>query len=133
MLIRLILSFSILLSSGIAPLFSTQHQEKFSEPTSYLSKSESQYSHHLEDIVFKTSFSGLKKGVYPAEGENIEEESENNSSRKHFESGEELAVLFFDYLRGEFAATSLKGLPFCKHISHIISNRWHLYIQVFLI
>ncbi|QDH77934.1 hypothetical protein FKX85_02320 [Echinicola soli] len=133
MLIRLILSFSILLSSGIAPLFSIQHLEKFSEPTSYLSTAQSQSSHHLEDIVFKSSFSGLKKGTYPAEGENIEEENENTSSRKNVERGGTSAVLFFDYLIGEFSATSLKGLPFCKHFSHIISYRWHLFIQVFLI
>ncbi|AWW30260.1 hypothetical protein DN752_09060 [Echinicola strongylocentroti] len=133
MLIRLILSFSILLSSGIAPLFSTQHQEKFSEPASYLSNVESQSSRHLEDIVFKTSFSGLKKGIYSAEGENIEEESESTSSRKNIANGEHLAVFFFNYLIGEFSTTSLSGLPFCKHFSHILSYRWHLFIQVFLI
>ncbi|AGA76822.1 hypothetical protein [Echinicola vietnamensis] len=133
MLIRLILSFSILLSSGIAPLFSTQQQEKFSEPTPYLSKAESHSSLHLEDIVFKSSFSGFKKGTFPAEGENIEEESESASSKKQIESGNTLAVLFFDYLLGESSSTSLKGFPFCKHFSHILSNRWHLFIQVFLI
>ena len=138
-LIRIVLSFSVILSIGFGNIFSA-----YSQIQGYYgqTKEEVDLQHQVQEIMTSTLdheilkstiFSTGGKGL-ACETENLEEKDESQASRlKLAEADAFLAELFKSIVLGDLEYYSTKILHFCKHYSPLSWPRIHLVIQVFLI
>lgn len=138
-LIRLFLSFSVILSIGFGNIFSAYSQIRgYHEQT----KEEVDLQHQVQEImtstldheILKTTvFSTGNKGL-ACETENLEEKEESSVSRLKLAGAETfLAEVFKSLVLGDIEYYTTKILHFCKHYSPLSWPRIHLVIQIFLI
>ncbi|MDX5337628.1 MAG: hypothetical protein LPK25_01285 [Cyclobacteriaceae bacterium] len=137
--IRLVLSFSVILSIGFGNIFSAYSQIRgLHEQT----KEEVDLQHQVQEIMTSTlDHEILKSTIFSPGGRGLTCETENLEEKNEAEEGRLkvagphslLAELFKSLLLGDIDYYSTKILHFCKHYSPLSWPRIHLVIQVFLI
>ncbi|MDF2158649.1 hypothetical protein [Algoriphagus sp. CAU 1675] len=131
-MVRIILSFSVILGIGYGQLFSAYAQSGAIGPDSF-DQVESFKTHSSHDFLSQTS-GGLEKKIFDWESETVEEETEDRVGAL---DGKELGFLFKSIFESQLLADhhfyTNQFLHFCKNFSLIASCRLHLVNQVFRI
>ncbi|GAB3659713.1 hypothetical protein GCM10028791_33240 [Echinicola sediminis] len=133
LLIRLILSFCILFSSGYGQLYAHQHLESISHALLGADLDAAAAFQHDQTFIVKSPSNNIEKGIKIDALDIEEEESEISSSKKYMESSKVITAIFYAFTFDFFFRSIHNRLQLSKHFSNTSSYRWHLIIQVFRI
>ncbi|WP_215224365.1 hypothetical protein [Echinicola shivajiensis] len=135
-LVRILLSLCVVLSSGYSQLYAHKYQEANTFSPASITEVSGIGVKNAHDVFLKSLSSVSQKDGFQLDTSDFEEEDDEiRLFKKHVESSNYFAALFFaQVLKDLFRYINPdRGLHYRKHFANTVSNRLHLMIEVFRI
>lgn len=125
-LIRFLLSLCFLLLRGYFPLYAHAYHARACCSSKKILEQSAQAGFvavQNKDLIRKATSSNTGKVIDRIKAEEVEDEDESFSLRKHADISSYFIGFFYAHVLGYFLCCKQKRLPFCEHFSYTASNK----------